>query len=283
VCFESGEDWIIYYDAYRAKIYGAARTCDFKSFTDITKDVVFPPEHKHGTAIEIKETELAALLKGDGERKPTAKGKSKSKLVLSPQEEEAAYTRSIEGRTADILAVLDLKGGSKTNEIHDAIISRYRGLKAWHDANDARLKQLSKEAQEPGSQADGEIKTIQASLKKQHDQFIEKLSALMTDAQVEKVKDKMTYNKVKVTYDAYEEIVPGLTVEEKSQILEFLKTAREEAIDGGSADEKSAIFKKYKGKINNYLSQRGHDVGKAYKDWGQKQKAKGAGQASPLQ
>ena len=87
----------------------------------------------------------------------------------------------------------------------------------------------------------------------------------------------MTYNKVRVTFDGYLQIVPHLTDPEKARILELLKEAREEAMDGGSAEEKSAIFKKYKGKINNYLNSNGHDVAKAYKDWGERQKAKAGG------
>jgi uncharacterized protein DUF3826 len=38
-------------------------------------------------------------------------------------------------------------------------------------------------------------------------------------------------------------------------------------MDGGSATEKSAIFQKYKDRINEYLNSKGHDVAKAYKDW----------------
>jgi hypothetical protein len=37
----------------------------------------------------------------------------------------------------------------------------------------------------------------------------------------------------------------------------MLKEAREEAMDAGSAPEKTAIFQRYKGKINNYLSKQG--------------------------
>jgi len=48
-----GKDWLVYFDAYREKIYGAMKTRDFKKFTDVTKEVSFPPEHKHGTAIEV--------------------------------------------------------------------------------------------------------------------------------------------------------------------------------------------------------------------------------------
>ena len=47
----------------------------------------------------------------------------------------------------------------------------------------------------------------------------------------------------------------------------MLKLAREEAIDGGSANEKSEIFQMYKNQINDYLDAHGHDVAKAYKDW----------------
>jgi hypothetical protein len=50
---------------------------------------------------------------------------------------------------------------------------------------------------------------------------------------------------------------PNLVEEHKQKILELLKQAREEAMDGGSADEKTAIFQKCKGKINNYLSKQG--------------------------
>ncbi len=37
-----GDDWLIYYDAYRDGIYGAAKTRDFKSFTDVTRKFPSP-------------------------------------------------------------------------------------------------------------------------------------------------------------------------------------------------------------------------------------------------
>jgi len=81
------------------------------------------------------------------------------------------------------------------------------------------------------------------------------------------VKELMTYHKVKVTYEAYCQIVPGLTDAEKARILELLRQAREEAIDGGNAPEKSAIFQKYKDQINAYLNAQGLDTAKAFQDW----------------
>jgi hypothetical protein len=39
-----------------------------------------------------------------------------------------------------------------------------------------------------------------------------------------------------------------MTEQQKAKVLDFLKQAREEAMDGTSSEEKSAIFKKYKGR-----------------------------------
>lgn len=58
-----GDGWLIYFDAYRDKVYGAMKTRDFKTFTDVTKEVSFPENHKHGTAIKIPREILDGLLK----------------------------------------------------------------------------------------------------------------------------------------------------------------------------------------------------------------------------
>lgn len=58
-----GNDWLIYFDAYEEKIYGAVKTRDFKTFVNITKEVSFPEGHKHGTAIKVDRSVLDYLLK----------------------------------------------------------------------------------------------------------------------------------------------------------------------------------------------------------------------------
>lgn len=192
----------------------------------------------------------------------------------------ADYTQTIEKRTVDILSALDLKDAATTQRVHDAIVNQYHALRDWQAAHEAELKTL---ARQTGDEAKAKTAEIMATRKTLHDQFIARLSADLTPDQVDKVKDKMTYGKLKVTYDAYCQIVPGLTAEEKAKMLDLLKEARELAMDGGNATEKSAIFKKYKGKINIYLSSHGHDVVKAYKDWGTKQKPTAATQGQPNQ
>ena len=85
----------------------------------------------------------------------------------------------------------------------------------------------------------------------------------------------MTYNVVKVTSDAYSDMIPRLTAEEKAQILAWLKEARELAIDAENSNKKHETFKKYKGRINNYLSKRGYDISKEREAWGERVKARG--------
>ncbi len=209
----------------------------------------------------------------------TKKGQPETATTpLSAEQIEANYTQTIEKRVSDILAVLDLKDQAKAARIHDALIDQYRALRRWQDAEEAKSK--SPPRQETNGENQRDIQ-LAADRKAMHDRFIARLSADLTPEQLEKVKDKMTYNKTKVTYDAYCEILPSLTERQKGRIMEMLKEAREQAMDGTSAEQKSAIFKKYKGKINNYLSAEGYDVGRAYKDWGAKLKEKSA--ARPAQ
>ncbi len=58
-----GRDWLIYYDAYGSKTYGAARTRDFKTFSDVTSEMTFPPGLKHGTAFVATKKDLDYLFK----------------------------------------------------------------------------------------------------------------------------------------------------------------------------------------------------------------------------
>jgi predicted GH43/DUF377 family glycosyl hydrolase len=56
------DDWLIYYDSYRKKIYEASLTKDFVSFSNITQQVQLPVGHKHGTIFKAKNSVLRKLL-----------------------------------------------------------------------------------------------------------------------------------------------------------------------------------------------------------------------------
>lgn len=57
------DDWLIYYDSYRKKIYEASTTKDFIHFTNITDNVKVPDGHKHGTIVIVKKRFLNKFLK----------------------------------------------------------------------------------------------------------------------------------------------------------------------------------------------------------------------------
>jgi len=187
---------------------------------------------------------------------------------FSATEREQVYTTSISKRAAGALEALAIADAAKSNKVHELIMSQYRALRARDEAMDDLFVALGKTA--PGVETNRAA--VLAILSRQlHRQFLDKLSAELTPGQVEAVKDKMTYNKLKVTFDAYCLILPSMSHDQKDRVMAFLRDAREEAMDGGSADEKSAIFQKYKDQINAYLGQHGYDVAKATQEWEAKQ------------
>lgn len=57
-----GTDYLVYYDSYGTKKYGAAKTSDFISFEDVSSQVSLPEGHKHGTIFMV-DPEIVANLK----------------------------------------------------------------------------------------------------------------------------------------------------------------------------------------------------------------------------
>jgi hypothetical protein len=104
------------------------------------------------------------------------------------------------------------------------------------------------------------------------------LSKELNASQVEKVKDGLTYGVLPITYKGYEDMIPELKPEEKKQIMAWLVEAREHAMDAESSEKKHWWFGKYKGRINNYLSQKGYDLTQARIDWQKRIKAASAKQ-----
>jgi hypothetical protein len=180
----------------------------------------------------------------------------------SKEELDAVYNTGVETRTVSILKKLNLTDSDKSNSLHDIIVAQYHSLRTRDEAIDAKLK-----AQGQDITYANRASQLADTSKPLHDDFINKLNGVLTPDQVDQVKDLMTYNKVTFTYSAYCNIVPNLTDEDKAKIMDLLKQAREEAIDGGSAPEKSQIFQKYKDQIDAYLNAHGHDVAKAKADW----------------
>ena len=114
-----------------------------------------------------------------------------------------------------------------------------------------------------------------SKLYRSHFGFDTDLSMYLKPQEIEKVKDAMTFNVLKVTYEAHCDMIPTLKDEEKAQILAWLIEARELAIDAESSKKKHEVFGKYKGRINNYLTKRGYDLVKEREAWYERIKARG--------
>ncbi|MEO7309968.1 MAG: glycoside hydrolase family 43 protein [Chitinophagaceae bacterium] len=60
------DGWLIYYDVYQKKKFGASFTRDFKNFVVADSLVQVPQGHKHGTVLTVKKKLLKALLAENG-------------------------------------------------------------------------------------------------------------------------------------------------------------------------------------------------------------------------
>ena len=116
-----GEDWIIYYDAYRAKAYGAVKTRDVKTFTDVTDEMTFPDGLKHGTVFKGSRRDLDRLLRVGAEQVPGVRLPLVSKL--SDSEIEARL------KAIDVMAN---RGPFKPD--WDSIVSGFQAPKWYQDA-----------------------------------------------------------------------------------------------------------------------------------------------------
>lgn len=57
-----GNGWLVYYDRYRLKNFGASYTDDFIHFTDVSDKVHVPEGHKHGTIFRAPESIVKRML-----------------------------------------------------------------------------------------------------------------------------------------------------------------------------------------------------------------------------
>ncbi len=174
-----------------------------------------------------------------------------AQVALDSVGRDAAYVATIITRSQKIVEGLQLHDAETKAQVLNIIANRYfllSDLEKRHGKGDA----------------------LDASLYKHHFELVADLSNYLDEQQVEAVKDGLTYGVVPKTYGAYLEMIPSLQENEKRQIMNWLKEAREFAIDAGDAKAKHGWFNKYKGRINNWLSKRGYDLTLERKAWGER-------------
>lgn len=198
-------------------------------------------------------------------------------VELKSEGRNPEYVTSIWNRSKKIVDKMELPDTLIAKEVTTIIANRYFELNDIYEVRDSLVK-VAKETL-TGEAKQAAIKNAEnekdSKLYRSHFAFPAALSLFLNDSQIDAVKDGMTYNVVKVTYDATLDMIPTLKEEEKAQILAWLIEARELAMDAENSKKKHEVFGKYKGRINNYLSKRGYDLVKEREAWYERIKARG--------
>lgn len=197
-------------------------------------------------------------------------------VELDSNGRDPKYVETIMQRSKKVTDALNISGTEKGEQVLNIVANRYFKLNDIYAERDS-LKAVAKTMTGEEKKRKMEYAEMQKDQKlyKSHFGFIADLSVYLTDAEVEMVKDVLTYNVVNVTYKAQCDMIPTLKEEEKVQILAWLKEGREYAIDAESSKKKHEAFGKYKGRINNWLSKRGYNLTKEREEWAKRVKARG--------
>ena len=183
---------------------------------------------------------------------------------------DARYVGNILGRSQKIVDGLGLTDSLQAQSVRNIIANRYFLLNEIHDAC-KQAKQYARDSisDKAAQKAATDLAELRrdAELYKHHFELASALSAILTDEQIDAVKDGMTFGRMKRDYQAQLDMIPRLTDEEKAQVLVWLKEAREFAIDAGDSKQKHQWFDKYRGRTNNWLSARGYDLKKEREAW----------------
>lgn len=189
---------------------------------------------------------------------------------------DAKYVETIMQRSTKVTDALKITGTARGKEVLNIVANRYFKLNDIYTERDS-IKAVTKTL--TGNEKKQKMEYAEMlkdqKLYKSHFGFIADLSVYLSEKEVETVKDVLTYNVVNVTYKAQCDMIPSLKLEEKVQILAWLKEAREYAMDAESSKKKHEAFGKYKGRINNWLSKRGYNLTKEREEWAKRVKARG--------
>lgn len=185
-----------------------------------------------------------------------------------------------EQKAAGWVSSLHLNDVAKGERVKNTIVTHLRFIRDWHNehpfttvpaginpATGNRLTDLDRQVIANSA--------MPASI---HDTLMNGLRRELTPEQVEVILDKYTVGKVAFTLNGYRAIVPDLKVDEEAKLLEYLKQAREQAIDFKNMNQISAIFEIYKTKCEQYLNSNGRNWKQLYKAYTDAVKAKKAAQ-----
>ncbi len=168
----------------------------------------------------------------------------------------AASNQSFEKKAAGIAAGLQLNDQVKEKAVYEAVLTQTKAVRDAHNAGFRPAKSV-------------------------HADFNTALASVLTADQIDKVKDALTGDKTRKTFQVYHEIVTDLSAEDDKVILGLLNQAREESLDVKNLEEMAPIYKTYKNQIEAYIDSHGRDYKSLYKKFVDGQKAAGNNNPAP--
>ena len=187
-----------------------------------------------------------------------------------------------EKKAAEWVASLNLNDAAKEARIKELIATHLKTIRNWHNEHPPSTVPagINPVTGQRLSDLDRQVIANSAMPKSVHENLMGGLRKDLSEEQVEAILDKYTLGKVAFTMNGYKAIVPGLTAQEETTILGFLKQAREQAIDFKNMNQISTIFEIYKTKSEQYLNANGRNWKQMYKAYTDVVKAKKAAAAA---
>ena len=165
-------------------------------------------------------------------------------VEVNSEGRDASYVASITSRSEKNISGLELAEPAKTN-VRNLVINRYFELNDIYAERDTLINQAKRNltGDEKNRAIDAARSACDSKLYRSHLAFPANLGIYLCHEQIIAIFDAMTYNKVQVTYDAYCDMIPSLTDEEKALMYAWLCEARDLAIDAESSNKKHEVFK----------------------------------------
>lgn len=194
---------------------------------------------------------------------------------LSPEEANAKANAELQKKAGEWVDELHLNDAAKKQRVTGFIATHLIAIRNWNNEHPFTTVPagINPVTGNKLSELDRQVIANSAMPSSVHDDLMNELKKNLTTEQVEAILDKYTIGKVAFTLKGYKAIVPDLTKEEETKIIEYLEQAREQAIDYKSMKQVSAIFEIYKTKCEQYLNSNGRNWRQLFKAYVDKVKA----------
>lgn len=187
----------------------------------------------------------------------------------------ARSNAEVDQKAAGWVAGLNLSDSEKEKRVTNAVALHLKTIRHWHNSHPFTTVPagINPATGNKLSDLDRQVIANSSMPASIHKDLMDALKNELTPEQVEFILDKYTVGKVAFTLKGYQAIVPDLKPEEETKITEFLKQAREQAIDYKNMNQISAIFEIYKTKCEQFLNNNGRNWRQLYKAYVDKVKA----------